>query len=221
MLQFEGGNLVDLSHPLADGDVAYPGDPGVNYRTVHTCDENGYHVSLIEMGSHVGTHLDAPRHIDDSGRTVEALDLGKLVGPATVVEVDLSAADTITRSNIDVDPSDLPRGARLLFRTGWGARWRTDGFFDDFPGLDLDLAEALATAGVSLIGLEQPSVHPTLHKEVHAVLLGDEIVVIEAMASLDRLQSKEIFLMCLPLPHVGLDGAAVRALAWDPAGAAF
>ena len=71
MLEFEGGALVDLSHPLADGDEAYPGDPGVAYRTVHTTGENGYHVSLIEMGSHVGTHLDAPRHIDDSGRTVE------------------------------------------------------------------------------------------------------------------------------------------------------
>ena len=218
MLQLEGGRLVDLSHPLADGDEAYPGDPGVNYTTVHTYDENGYHVSLIEMGSHVGTHLDAPRHIDGSGLTVESLDLDKLVGPAVVVDVDLSATHAITRANIDVDVAGLEGGERLLFRTGWGARRGTPAFFTDFPDLDLDLAEAVAAAGVSMVGLEQPSVHRTLHREVHEALLGEEIVVVEAMNALDRLRSRNVFVMCLPLPHVGLDGAAVRALAWDPQG---
>ena len=218
MLEFEGGALVDLSHPLADGDQAYPGDPGITYKTVHTTDENGYHVSLIEMGSHIGTHLDAPRHIDDSGRTVEKLELNRLVGPATVVDVDLSQTEAITRANIDIDPTGLSPGDRLLFRTGWASRRGTPGFFTDFPDLDLDLAEALASAGVSLVGLEQPSVHRTLHQDVHRVLLDAEVVIIEAMASLEKLRSKEVLLMCLPLPHVGLDGAAVRAIAWDPEG---
>ena len=218
MLEFEGGALVDLSHPLADGDEAYPGDPGVTYKTVHTTGENGYHVSLIEMGSHVGTHLDAPRHIDDSGRTVERLDLEKLIGPAMVVDVDLGTDEAITVGNIDVDPGSLSPGDRVLFRTGWANRRGTPGFFTDFPDLDLELAEVLASAGVSLIGLEQPSVHRTLHQDVHRVLLDAEVVIIEAMASLEKLRSKEVLVMCLPLPHVGLDGAAVRAVAWDPQG---
>jgi arylformamidase len=218
MLEFGRGALVDLSHPLADGDEAYPGDPGVTYRTVHTTGENGYHVSLIEMGSHVGTHLDAPRHIDDSGRTVERLDLRKLVGPAKVVDVDLRENEAITSGNIDIDPASLALGDRVLFRTGWARRRGTPGFFTDFPDLDLDLATALASAGVVLVGLEQPSVHRTLHQDVHRVLLDAEIVVIEALASLEKLRAKEVQLMCLPLPHVGLDGAAVRAVAWDPEG---
>ena len=175
MLEFDGGALVDLSHPLADGDQAYPGDPGITYETVHTTDENGYHVSLIEMGSHIGTHLDAPRHIDDAGRTVERLELNKLVGPATVVDVDLSQTDAITRANIDIDLSVVSTGDRLLFRTGWASRRGTQGFFTEFPDLDLDLAEALASAGVSLVGLEQPSVHRTLHQDVHQVLLDAEV----------------------------------------------
>jgi kynurenine formamidase len=215
-VELEGGTLLDLSHPLADGDEAYPGDPGVAYRTVHTVDEDGYHVTLIEMGSHVGTHLDAPRHIDDSGRTVEALELGKLVGPAIVVDVDLGGTDAITRSNIDLDVAELAGGERLLFRTGWASRRGKPGFFTEFPDLDVALATELAAAGVSLIGLEQPSVHRTVHKEVHRILLGAETIIVEAMSGLERLRSKKVHLMCLPLPHVGLDGAAVRAIAWDP-----
>ena len=215
-MDLERGTLFDLSHPLADGDEAYPGDPGVSYRTVHTCGEDGYHVTLIEMGSHVGTHIDAPRHIDDSGRTVEALDLGKLVGPAMVVDVDLGSADAITGSNIELDFAQLAGGERLLFRTGWGSQRGKPGFFTEFPDLDLALATALAGSGVSLVGLEQPSVHRTAHKEVHRVLLDAEIIVVEALSGLERLRSRNVYLMCLPLPHVGLDGAAVRAVAWDP-----
>lgn len=209
------GRLVDLSHPLRDGDEAYPGDPGVSYEVAHEIGEQGYHVTLIKMGSHVGTHLDAPRHIDDRGATVDLLDLAKLVGPAYVVDVALSEDEGITESDLDIEVEELPRGARLLFRTGWASKRGSREFFTDFPDLDLGLAQGLAARKVALIGLEQPSVHKIEHLEVHRVLLEAGVVVVEALANLDALRTKEVFLACLPLPHVGLDGAAVRAVAWE------
>lgn len=215
-MDLSNGRLVDLTHPLADGDEAYPGDPGVSYETVHRVEEGGYHVTLIKMGSHVGTHLDAPRHIDDRGLTVERLELAKCIGPARVVDADLSASGAITRANIDLDPAALTGGDRILFRTGWAKERRGNRFFSEFPDLDLGLARILADRGVVLVGLEQPSVHKTLHKEVHRTLLDKEVVLVEALANLDQLTSKEVFLMCLPLPHVGLDGGEVRAVAWEP-----
>jgi arylformamidase len=217
MFDLSKGRLVDLTHPLNDSDEAYPGDPGVKYETVHRVSDNGYHVSLITMGSHVGTHLDAPRHIDDSGKTLERLDLAKCIGPATVVDAKLDDNGVITEANIDLDVADIQSGERILFRTGWAKRRGKSDFFTDFPDLDLTLAKALSEKGVGLVGIEQPSVHRTLHAEVHKVLLDSEVVVVEALANLDTLTSKEVFLMCLALPHVGLDGGEVRAVAWDPA----
>jgi kynurenine formamidase len=205
--------IVDLTHPIADGTPAYPGDPGVTLSTYHDLGEAGYHVGLFSSGTHVGTHVDVPRHVDANGITTERVDLAKCVGPARVVDVvDCGPGGVISEETADV--GDVGAGDRLLFRTGWAAHWGADDYFTDFPDLDLDLARKLAAAGVALVGLEQPSVHRTKHLEVHRALLDREVLIVEGLANLDRV-GDGVMLACLPLPIVGGDGGPCRAVAWE------
>lgn len=78
---------VDLSQPLSDGLEGYPGDPGVSFELAHDHSDKGYRVSELHIGSHVGTHVDAPSHVLPGGDSVDALGLDAFVGPARLVDL--------------------------------------------------------------------------------------------------------------------------------------
>lgn len=61
--------IIDLTHSLQDRAEAYPGDPGLTMAPVHQHSGNGYRVTLVTTGSHIGTHIDAPFHVLPDGRT--------------------------------------------------------------------------------------------------------------------------------------------------------
>ncbi|HEY8646165.1 MAG TPA: cyclase family protein [Gaiellaceae bacterium] len=208
--------IVDLTHPLADGAAAYPGDPGVTLSTFHEVSEAGYHVGLLQTGTHVGTHVDAPRHVDDAGIGVDRVDLRRCIGTARVIDVPgCGAGGVISAETASLELGSLRAGDRILFRTGWAEHYGRDDYFTDFPDLDLELARALAAADVALVGLEQPSVHRSLHLEVHKTLLERDVLIVEGLANLDRLPAGEVYLACLPLPFIDGDGAPCRAVAWE------
>lgn len=83
--------VVDLSLPLYDGMPVYDGDPPVRVTTVCTREEDGWEVRQLSMGSHTGTHVDAPRHVHEGGSTLDEVPLRSFCGPAAVVAVAASS----------------------------------------------------------------------------------------------------------------------------------
>lgn len=77
--------IVDLSLPLYDGMSVYEGDPPVRITKVCTREKDGWEVRRLEMGSHTGTHVDAPLHMHDAGASLDDLPLTRFCGPAVVV----------------------------------------------------------------------------------------------------------------------------------------
>lgn len=202
--------IVDLTHPIGHGTVAYPGDPGMALSRVHAHQDNGYQVTEVTTGSHVGTHIDAPLHVIPNGTSVADLPLVNLIGAATVVDVGpLEPFETIDENR--VRPYLAP-GARLLLRSGWSRTFGTPKYHDAFPQISAKLASEIADAGVLLIGLEQPSVHHTDGLDIHRILLGAGCLIVEGLV-LTPLQRGEVDLCCLPLPLMGVDGSPVRAIA--------
>ncbi len=202
--------IVDLTHPIGHGTVAYPGDPGMTTSQVHAHQDHGYQVTEVTTGSHVGTHIDAPLHVIPNGTSVADLPLVNLIGTATVVDVGpLEPFETIDENR--VRPYLAP-GARLLLRSGWSRTFGTPKYHDAFPQISPELASEIADAGVLLIGLEQPSVHHTHGLDIHRILLGAGCLIVEGLV-LTPLQQGEVDLCCLPLPLMGVDGSPVRAIA--------
>jgi len=204
--------IIDLSLTVRAG------MRGVDFEPRTTMADQGYNTRVLHLYSHAATHVDAPLHFVDGGRTIDRLDLDKCVGPAWVAdlgEVEPRALTTVA------DLGDLADrigpGDRLLLATGWSRRVDQPEYRDELPRVSLELARWLADRQVALLGVEPPSVADVNDREeliaVHRVLLEAGVVVVEGLAHLRALTRERVTFIALPLKIDGGDGTPVRAIA--------
>lgn len=206
-------DIVDLTMPIADGMDAFPGEPTARFSRFSSVDgETGIEMWNVALFSQLGTHLDAPRHFLPGGATVDALDLSRCIGPATVF--DHTAGPVVEPHHLAAREESLRRTRRVLVRTGWDTHLGTARYWTDIPELSVAAAEYLVDVGVVYVGLDTPTPSLTDLHAVHRVLLGAGVVITECLINLAGL-SPETWLVCLPLPLVGLDGSPVRAIAME------
>jgi len=192
----------------------FPGDPEVSFTLFHAIANTGYNVTQVRFGTHTGTHVDVPHHCLHDDRGVDRIELDALVGWAEVLDLGvLAPGSEITSADLDTFSDRVEDGARILLKTGWSKRWKDPSFFTDFPGVSEGAALWLNQRKVKLLGLEQPSVHTTLHLEVHKALLVGGMVVVETMANLHQLTQDRVYLVALPLKLTGADGSPMRVIA--------
>jgi len=205
--------IYDVSLTISNGMTVWPGDPGVHVeRTLRMEDGAPANVSTIQMGTHTGTHVDAPFHFVPDGKPVDTLPLDILTGPAVVCHLPDAEAIDVTQ----VQSLDLPAGTqRLLFKTR-NSRWWEEGvreFQRDFVALTPDAARWVVDRGIRLVGVDYLSVQrfhdhrPT----THVTLLRAGVVIIEGL-NLSKVPAGEYNLYCLPLKLLGADGAPSRAI---------
>ena len=204
--------LRDCSHPIETGMPTYPGDPDVSLSAHATHDSDGYRVTDIRLGSHTGTHVDAPSHTEAHGATLGAFPVEDFRFDARVLDLpDFGAREAIPPSVVPDTDADL-----LLFRTGWDTHWGTSRYAEH-PYLAPETAQRCAEAG-SHVGLDTLNPDPTPAKDAesagvpaHHALLGSGCLVIENLTNLDGLPER-ITLHAYPLA-LDDDGAPVRAVA--------
>jgi kynurenine formamidase len=209
--------LIDLSHPLAHGQLNFPLDPKISVVVHNTVASIGYNITQITMATHQGTHLDVPYHFYDDGKTVDQMPLERFYGPASLVDLApgsyLAAKTPITLGMLLPHADKFQPGAKVIYRTGWDRAFGTPECFTDFPSLTLEAAQWIAARRIGLLGMDTltPS---TDWKEVHLALLHKdvEIVIVEGLTNLDRLSERFTF-MGFPLNIQGRDGSPIRAVA--------
>lgn len=214
-------SLIDLSHPLEDGQLGFPGDPRIEVVPHNTLLSIGYNTTKVSMSTHQGTHLDVPYHFFDDGKAVEEIPLERFYGPACLIDLApggcLEPKTPITIGMLGPHEEKFQPGAKVIYRTGWDQKYNTPEFFTDYPTLTVEAARWIARRRIGLLGMDTgtPS---TDWKECHEALLekGVEIIVVEGLANLDRLPERFTF-MGFPLNLTGRDGSPIRAVAMvDP-----
>ncbi|MCE5199743.1 MAG: cyclase family protein [Armatimonadota bacterium] len=207
-------NIIDLTYTIKPGMPLYPGDPEVQFSQVHTIKESGYNLSRITMGSHTGTHMDAPHHSIFTERGVDTLPLDAMLGWAEVLDLgEKPAGSEIIAADLDAFADRVGEGSRVLIKTGWGAHHQEPEYFTNFPSLSDGAAFWLIKRKVSLLGVEQPSLSREHDMDVHKGLLTAGVVLLESVANLDRVHEERVYLAALPLPFAGLDGSPARVVA--------
>jgi len=205
--------IYDISLPISPDLPIWPGDPKIILEEIISMDNGAdANVSRLEAGVHIGTHVDAPHHFLNDGRTVENLSLDVLTGPAFVLHVD-DSVDAITADILDAAPIP-PATSRLLLRTKNSRLWTSDirTFQPDYVAVTADGAEWLVEHGIQLIGVDYLSVAPFDDTvTTHQIVLSAGMIVIEG-CDLSQVSQGEYVLYCLPLKLVGSDGAPARAI---------
>jgi arylformamidase len=200
---------IDVSLPLANDSVVWPGDlPVVIRRTM--CMEKGEicNESRFELGSHAGTHMDAPRHFVPSGATVDNLDPEILVGPAWVLES--SASRVVSAEEIALIPEGECR--RVILKTRNSAFLGQELFREDYVGLDPEEARLLVRRGCQLVGIDYYSICPFDDLiTTHHILLEAGVYILESLL-LREVWAGPVDLIALPLKIQNGDAAPTRVL---------
>ncbi|WP_423746254.1 cyclase family protein (plasmid) [Haladaptatus sp. SPP-AMP-3] len=206
----------DCTHPLTPATTVYPGDPTVG-RTPHaTHDADGYRVTKLELGTHSGTHVDAPSHTEPDGRTLDSFPVETFAFDALRIDVrDKAPREPIERADLP-DPTD---DELLVFHTGWDDHWGTDAYFDH-PYLTADAAAWCADRDYH-VAIDALNVDPTPTENArddepdgvpaHHELLGTDHLIVENLTNLDDLP-RRFRLSAFPLSVEDADGAPVRAV---------
>lgn len=167
--------------------------------------------SLITLGSHTGTHIDAPAHFIVDGVTTQDISLDALMGACTVIDM-THCVDVITREDLVVVADKLQSDTRILFKTRNSAHSATDAFDAHFVYIDKEAALYLAQCKLKAIGFDYLGIERNQPgHETHIALLNAGIVIIEGLR-LGYVSPGDYVLYCLPLALVGSDGAPARAI---------
>jgi arylformamidase len=207
--------IYDVSVRLSENTPTYPGDPGIEIKSWKSlANGDSANVSLLHLGAHTGTHVDAPAHFIAGAGRVESLSLESLIGEAQVVVV----PDSITTIDADFAAAHCQPGReRVLFKTRNSNFWSGENpvFHSDFTHLDLSAAEYLIDQGAKLVGIDYLSIEQFKSKthETHLALLSKGIVILEGL-DLREVDAGIYELICLPLRIAGGngDGSPVRAI---------
>lgn len=219
--------VIDLSHTIRDGMQIYPGDPVPSIRRGLTHESDYCHVDVLNLGSHTGTHIDAPFHFLAGGRRIDALPVGRFMGHGVLID----ATGLAERAVIGPDALEpylpvLQQGDFAILKTGW------DRFFGKpkylrHPFLGAECALLLADAGVTLVGTDALNIDPSYPPDgaagdepspdghgypAHDILLGREILIVENLCHLDRIDRVRGLYAFLPLKLKDGDGSPIRAV---------
>ena len=202
---------IDISYPI-DNDIAiYPGNPAFDLERVQDIDcGDSVRISMITMGSHTGTHIDAPSHFIENGENLDTIPLERMNGKATVVDAtNISDIDVELLQSIDID-----RDSILLFKTNNSVVWECDRVLNDYVTLTYEAADYLAEKKIKLVGIDYLTVERPRSKRidgysVHRSLLRNGILICEAL-KLKDISAGEYEFICLPLKIKGVDGCPTR-----------
>jgi len=204
--------IYDVSVPIRDGGLVYPGNPEIHVSLQQSVALGaGANVSSVAFGSHTGTHVDAERHFFDNGLAVDQIPLETLMGPAIVIEYGPEMA-AVTAG--DLEKHDLSGVTRVLLKTRNSTYLTQDpAFHRDYTYLAPDGAELLVERGVKLVGIDYLSIEQfqSGHHRTHLTLLNAKVVIVEGLNLVD-VPAGAYSLYCLPIKLAGCDGAPARAV---------
>ena len=185
--------IIDLSMELSENILVYPGDPKVEIKAWSTIEKDGYYMNTLFVGEHTGTHVDAPAHFIEGGKTIDEMPLDKFIGEGAVIDV--------SKLDRDILPEDITENAEILLLYTNGAE----------VYLSEESAKHLVNLGVKALGIDKPSIDRDFR--AHRVLLANEVVIFENLVNLEKLIGKEFTFIGVPLKIKNGSGSPVRAFA--------
>ena len=219
--RFTSRTLIDLSHTVEHGMVTYKGLPAplmCDYLSREASRERyaagtEFQIDKIEMVGNTGTYIDSPFHRYPDGKDLSELALGSVANlECLVARVPADHGRAI--DSLPFTPGEVC-GRAVLVHTGWDRHWRTDQYFEEHPYLTASLAEWLAAAGATLVGIDSFNIDciDTGERPVHSILLGHDIPIVEHLRGLHLVPDRGSRFFAVPVKVKSFGTFPVRAFA--------
>ncbi|MBP7176545.1 MAG: cyclase family protein [Thermoclostridium sp.] len=205
--------IVDITRPVISNMTVWPGDEGVLLeRTASISKGSMVNVSRLHIGVHTGTHVDAPAHFIDGGKSIDELDVQLFSGWVRVVDV--RHVNSIQPEHIYNLPGE--KNEAVFFQTSYSEKTLEEPFDTEFTGLSFEAASCLLAQGVRVIGTDALSIEAYNSKEfpVHYALLGNEVLIVEGLC-LKEIAPGRYRYVCMPLSLKGSDGSPARVVLFE------
>jgi arylformamidase len=202
---------IDISVPLHDGMRQGPLEPLTPHIEFIMARDKGNPIDMLQINinSHNGTHIDAPKHHVKGGSSIDEMPLDTGIGPARVIEI----SDTKSINVDEIHPYDIQAGERLLFKTHNSYRpERFTEFIRDWVYFSTEAVNYLAERKIRLLGIDAITIGSPLNaNEIHETLLTRGIYILEDL-ELGHVTPGRYEMICLPLRLEGGDASPVRAI---------
>lgn len=196
----------DLTHEINENTPVYPGDPLTSIQQNATLSKDNYAEHIIGMGTHTGTHIDAPSHMLKNGKALNQFPLEKFTGRGVYIKIERGKFDLSKIKTIAIKKNDI-----VFFHTGMSNSYKNPEYFTTYPTVPQDVANYLIKKGISIVGVDSCSVD---HEEftIHKLFLQNDILIIENLTNLASLTGKKFTVSAFPL-NLNLDGLPVGVVA--------
>lgn len=209
--------LIDVTRPLHTGMPRAHTLPEVEISSLRRLSEgSGVETSMLSIPSHAGTHIDAPSHVIEGGRTIDQLGVYRFMGPAVVTSVRKEPGGLIEIDDVVGGGPAIERGDMVFLDTGWGEKFGTDDYYDH-PSLSMELAHWFVSTGVTLVAcdfatpdLAIPRRGENFDFPVHHAMLGGDVLIAENLAPLTEVAGRRVTAYAFPLIVRGGDSGHAR-----------
>lgn len=206
---FEGKRVIDITVAIRQGMPVYPGDPEPVIEQICSIGKEGFALSTIFMGSHTGTHVDAPSHVLEGGTSVDMLFPESLVGRAILLDMRYTGSP-ICAGHLDAAWKAIGQENKidaLLLKTGAASSSEDAGNFC----LKEDIATWIYNKKIKILGVDAFSIESEVDLPLHRSLLSRGVNIVECL-DLEKVEEGIYTFICLPLKIVDCDAAPARAI---------
>jgi len=214
--------IIDLSYDIEEGMATFNASwhPRISVKQLGRIGFEGRETREIILGTHTGTHVDAPLHFLAGAESIENIKLETLIGPVTIFDMTHLGENQAVVVKM-LESFDITK--RVLFKFGWGRYWGNKKFYQGYPFFSVEATQYLIDKGVELIGIDTPSPDDSrinlsgdvmgshMDSPIHKMFLGKNIVLVEYVANLDKVIDYNGWnIIVMPIRLKGADGAPAR-----------
>jgi len=207
--------ILDLTREVRNDTKVFPGSPLPKFITWTKMDVHNYDSEVIFMSTHTGTHMDAPSHFASNASTIDKISIGRFISNAILIKLKKGSNQLITADEIKASNVSIMQGDTIVLSTLWENEIDKDYFFSHSPGLAEDAAKYLIDKKVNAVCIDSPSIDRGSESSfaVHKLLLSNEILIVENLCNLYKLNCQYFTLIMTPLKLSGASGSPIRAIA--------
>ncbi len=209
---------IDLTLTISSDLPSFPGSPKPQFISWSKIKTEGYNLELLFFSSHTGTHIDAPFHFVENGLKIHQIHPNRLIRKAILIKLKKTSDQLITKKDLllfEKVNGQIPNESTIIFETGWQENLQQSFYFEKNPGLSISAAKYLITKKTNLVGIDSPSIDVGSESKfpIHHLFSKNNILIVENLTNLDKIDSNSFELIVLPLKLKDATGSPVRAIA--------